>query len=135
MSSSDIQARLAQYGIAATSQRVEVAEVLLAKPQHLAAEQILAMLRGKGSRVSKATVYNTLHLFAEKGLVRALNIDPTRTFYDSTTHPHHHFYHVDLGQLSDIPDDQVRIMNLPPLPQGTELEGVEILVKIRDKSV
>ena len=135
MSRTDIQTRLAQFGIAPTSQRIEVAGVLLEKPQHLAAEQILAMLRSKGSRVSKATVYNTLHLFAEKGLVKELNVDPSRTFYDSTTHPHHHFYHVGRGKLTDIPDDQVRIMDLPPLPHGTELENVEVLVKIRDKSI
>lgn len=129
----DIQNRLAQFGIAATSQRIEVAGILLEKPQHLAADQILAMLRLQGSGVSKATVYNTLHLFAERGLVKALHVDPSRTFYDSTTHPHHHFYHVGRGQLSDIPEEQIRIMNLPPLPEGTELQNVEVLVKICDK--
>ncbi len=132
MSGSDLQARLTEYGIAPTSQRLEVAEILLDKPQHLAADQILAILRENGSRVSKATVYNTLHLFAEKGLVLELNVDPSRTFYDSTTHPHHHFYHVDRGTLSDIPNEQISIMDLPVLPQGTELENVEVLVKIRD---
>ena len=135
MSRTDIQNRLAQFGIAATSQRLEVAGILLEKPQHLAADQILAMLRLQGSGVSKATVYNTLHLFAEKGLVKALHVDPSRTFYDSTTHPHHHFYHVGRGQLSDIPEEQIRIMNLPSLPEGTELQNVEVLVKIRDKKV
>jgi len=135
MSRSDIQARMAQLGIAATPQRLEVAGVLLEKPQHLAADQILATLRRNGSRVSKATVYNTLHLFAEKGLVRALNVDPSRTFYDSTTHPHHHFYHTGMRELRDIPDEQVRILDLPPLPEGTELENVEVLVKIRDRKM
>ncbi len=135
MSRSDIQARMDKFGIAATPQRLEVAGVLLEKPQHLAADQILATLRKNGSRVSKATVYNTLHLFAEKGLVRALNVDPSRTFYDSTTHPHHHFYHVGMRELSDIPDEQIRILDLPPLPKGTELENVEVLVKIRDRQI
>ena len=133
MSRTDIQTRLAKCGIAVTSQRLEVAGILLEKPQHLAADQVLTMLRRKGSRVSKATVYNSLHLFAEKGLVRALHVDPSRTFYDSTTHPHHHFYHVGMGELSDIPEEQIRIMNLPSLPAGTELENVEVLLKIRDK--
>jgi len=135
MSRTDIQNRLAQFGIAATSQRLEVAGVLLEKPQHLAADQILAMLRLQGSGVSKATVYNTLHLFAEKGLVKALHVDPSRTFYDSTTHPHHHFYHVGRGQLSDIPEEQIRIMKLPSLPEGTKLQNVEVLVKICDKEI
>lgn len=65
--------------------------------------------------------------------MKALNVDPSRTFYDSTTHPHHHFYRVGMGELSDIPDGQIRIMNLPPLPPGTELENVEVLLKIRDQ--
>jgi Fur family iron response transcriptional regulator len=133
MASLDIPARLSEHGIAPTSQRLEVATVLLEKPQHLSADQIMDALRRSGSRVSKATVYNTLHLFGEKGLVRELNVDSSRTFYDSTTHPHHHFYHVDSGELSDIPSDQVRILGLPPLPPGTEEASVEVLVRIRSR--
>jgi Fur family iron response transcriptional regulator len=86
-----------------------------------------------GSRVSKATVYNTLHLFGARGLARELVVDPSRTFYDSTTHPHHHFYNVDSGQLSDIPGDDVRFLELPALPEGTEQESVEVLIKIRGR--
>ena len=119
MSLADLQNRLKNFGIAPTRQRLEVAEVLLEKPQHLSADQILAILRRKDSSVSKATVYNTLHLFGEKGLVRELHVDSSRTFYDSTTHPHHHFYHVQSGELSDIPASQVRLVDLPPLPPGT----------------
>jgi len=83
--------------------------------------------------VSKATVYNTLHLFGSKGLVKELNVDPSRKFYDSTTCAHHHFYNVDSGELSDIDKNQVSIMELPPLPDGTEQESVEVLIRIRDK--
>ena len=133
MSLADLQNRLKNFGIAPTRQRLEVAEVLLEKPQHLAADQILAILRRKDSSVSKATVYNTLHLFGEKGLIRELHIDSGRTFYDSTTHPHHHFYHVQSGELSDIPASQVHLVNLPPLPEGTRQDSIEVLIKIRDE--
>ena len=133
MSIADLRTRLQQYGIAPTTQRLEVAEILLQKPQHLAADQILAILRRKDSSVSKATVCNTLHLFGEKGLVRELHVDSSRTFYDSTTHPHHHFYHIETGELSDIPANQVHVMDLPPLPAGTQQDSVEVLIKIRDK--
>jgi len=132
MSDPDIVSRLARHDIVATPQRIEIAEILLDKPQHLSADQILEALRGNGSRVSKATVYNTLHLFGEKGLVREVNVDPTRTFFDSTTHPHHHFYNVDTGELCDIPDDQIEVLQLPPLPAGTVQESVEVLVRVRD---
>ena len=116
-----------------TSQRVEIAQVLLDRPQHLSADQIIDRLQRNGSRVSKATVYNTLKLFGEMGLVKEINVDATRKYYDSTTHAHHHFYHVETGELTDIPADKVGIMNLPPLPRGTEQAGIEVLIRVRDR--
>lgn len=133
MSRSEVLELFARHTILPTPQRVEVAEIILARPQHLSADQIIDRLRKLGSSVSKATVYNTLHLFGEKGLVRELYVDSSRTFYDSTTHPHHHFYHIETGELSDIPANQVHVMNLPPLPAGTQQDSVEVLIKIRDK--
>ena len=129
----DILETLRRHGVSPTAQRIEVAEVLLGRPQHLSADQILDKLKVAGSRVSKATVYNSLNLFSEKGLVREINVDPTRKFYDSTTHAHHHFYHVDTGELVDIANDRVSIPDLPSLPPGTEKESVEVLIRIRNK--
>ena len=134
MTRKDIVQKLKQYGVMPTSQRIEVASVLLARPQHLSADQIIDKLNGKRSSVSKATVYNTLKLFSEQGLVKELSVDSTRKFYDSTTHAHHHFFHVETGKLSDIPESQVSIKGLPPLPKGTEQESVEVLVRVRNKS-
>ena len=128
----DILKKLKQHGVMPTSQRVEVAAIL-ARPQHLSADQIMDKLKGRGSRVSKATVYNTLKIFSEQDIVKELIVDSSRKFYDSTTHSHHHFYHVDSGQLSDIPESQVSISGLPPLPKGTEQESVEVLIRVRDK--
>ena len=133
MSRKDILKKLKQQGVLPTSQRVEIAAILLARPQHLSADQIIDRLRRRGSRVSKATVYNTLKLFSEQGIVKELSVDSSRKFYDSTTHAHHHFYHVDSGQLTDIPAHQVSISDLPPLPIGTEQESVEVLIRVRDK--
>jgi Fur family iron response transcriptional regulator len=133
MSRPDILRKLEQHGVMPTLQRLEVADVLLDRPQHLSAEQILERLRQAGSRVSKATVYNTLKLFSECGLVKELTVDPERRYYDSTTHAHHHFFHVGTGELSDIPEDQVEILKLPPLPPGTEQESVEVLIRLRDR--
>ena len=133
MSRADIFEKLKRHGVMPTPQRIEVAEILLGRPQHLSADQIIDRLRDTGSRVSKATVYNTLKLFSEKALVREVNVDPSRKFYDSTTHAHHHFYHVDTGEIADIPADQVSIMSLPELPEGTEQESVEVLIRLRDR--
>jgi len=133
MARKDIVQKLKRYGVMPTSQRIEVASILLARPQHLSADQIIDKLKGKRSTVSKATVYNTLKLFSEQGLVKELSVDSTRKFYDSTTHAHHHFFHVETGKLSDIPESQVSIKGLPPLPKGTEQESVEVLVRVRNK--
>jgi Fur family iron response transcriptional regulator len=117
-----------------TPQRVEIAHILLERPQHLSAEQIIERLKASDSGVSKATVYNTLNLFAERGLIMEVMVDPVRKFYDSTTRPHHHFYNVDSGELSDIPDEQVHFAGLPDLPEGTESESIEVLIRVRDRA-
>ncbi len=134
MSRTDILYIFDRHGILPTPQRVEVAEILLDRPQHLSADQIIERLRQAGSAVSKATVYNTLNLFGECGIVKEVMVDPIRKFYDSTTRPHHHFYNVDTRELSDIADDLVEFSNLPPLPAGTSQESVEVLIKVRDAS-
>jgi Fur family iron response transcriptional regulator len=123
-----------QHGILPTPQRVEIAGILLERPQHLSADQIIDRLKLAGSGVSKATVYNTLNLFAERGLVKEVMVNPERKFYDSATHPHHHFYNVDSGELSDIPEGQVTFESLPDLPEGTERESVEVLIRVRGKA-
>ncbi len=133
MSRKEIVQKLKQYGVMPTSQRIEVASILLARPQHLSADQIIDKLDSRRSCVSKATVYNTLKLFSQQGLVKELNVDSSRKFYDSTTHAHHHFFHVESGKLTDIPDNQVSIKGLPPLPKGTEQESVELLIRVRNK--
>ena len=131
MSRTDILSLFDQYGILPTPQRVEIAEILLSRPQHLSADQIIERLRTGGSRVSKATVYNTLNLFGERGIVKEVMVDPERKFYDSTTRPHHHFYNVDTGELRDIPDQQVAFSQLPELPAGTSEESIEVLIRVR----
>ena len=132
MARSEILARFEDHGVLPTPQRLEVADVLLAKPQHLSADQIIEKLREDDSTVSKATVYNTLNLFEKRGLIKECLVDPERRFYDSTTQPHHHFYNADTGELSDIPMNDIEISGLPQLPAGTQLEGAELIVRIRN---
>jgi Fur family iron response transcriptional regulator len=131
MQRADILVEFSKYGILPTAQRLEVAGILLAKPQHLSAEQIIDRLRMNGSGVSKATVYNTLNLFSERGLVKECLVDPERRFYDSTTEPHHHFYNMDTGELTDIPHRNIQISGLPDLPEDFHLDGIEVVIKGR----
>jgi Fur family iron response transcriptional regulator len=134
MTRADLQSLFDQFGILPTPQRLDIAAILLQRPQHMSAEHIIDKLKGSGSKVSKATVYNSLNLFSKHGLVREVMVDPVRKFYDSTTHPHHHFYNVDSGELSDIPDEQVCFRDLPELPKGTARESTEVLIKVRDRN-
>ncbi|HEY6457694.1 MAG TPA: Fur family transcriptional regulator [Steroidobacteraceae bacterium] len=123
--------RLAGFGIRPTAQRVRIAGLLLCSPQHLSAEQILASLRAAGARVSKATVYNTLNLFAARGVIRQLSVDGARTWFDSNVEPHYHFHDMDTGALVDVPVPEVEFARLPTLPEGMEMAGIDLVIRVR----
>ena len=129
----DIKNKLKTAGVTPTSQRVDIAQVLFARPQHLSAEQVLNMVNENNhSTASKATVYNTLGLFAKKGLIKELNVDPTKVFYDSNVSKHFHFFNVDTNELNDIPDDGIHFDKLPELPEGTVSVGLEVILRIKN---
>ena len=132
MGRSEILLEFDRRAILPTPQRLEIAEILLEKAQHLSADQIIEELRARGSGVSKATVYNTLKLFDERGLVKERNFDPERRFYDSVTDPHHHFFNVDTGEIIDIPDDAIALERIPEFEGNGRLESVEVLIKVRE---
>ena len=125
--------RLTECGIRATAQRLRIAALLMAAPQHLSAEQILAQLRASGARVSKATVYNTLNLFAAHGLIRQLSVDGSRAWFDSNVEPHYHFHDLATGALIDVPVPAVEFSRLPPPPPGTEVAGIDLVIRLRRK--
>ena len=124
---------LTKQGVLPTAQRIDIALLTLVRPQHLSAEQIIATIRASGLRISKATVYNTLNLFCERGLLRTVDVDPTRQFYDSSTGMHHHFYNVDTAELTDIPVECVSLTVDTALPPGTEQAGVDVVVRVRGR--
>jgi Fur family iron response transcriptional regulator len=125
--------QLSECGIRPTPQRVRIASLLLSQPQHLSAEQILATLRAAGARVSKATVYNTLNLFADHGLIRLLCVDGTRAWFDSNVGPHYHFHCLSTGALIDVPVPEVAFSRLPAAPPGTEVAGIDLVIRLRKK--
>lgn len=129
----DIINKLKSSGVTPTAQRVDIAQVLFSRPQHLSAEQILKMVNEESnSTASKATIYNTLGLFAKKGLVRELIVDPSKVFYDSNVTKHFHFFNTDTSELTDIPADAINFDKLPELPEGSELSGLEVVVRIKN---
>jgi Fur family iron response transcriptional regulator len=119
------------HGISPTRQRIEIARVLTSRCAHLSAEQVLAIVNEHNSETSKATVYNTLKLFLEKKLIREVIVDPRKVFYDPTSTPHHHFYNVDTGELTDIDVAELDVSGMPRPPKGAVIEGIDIIVRTR----
>jgi Fur family iron response transcriptional regulator len=135
MDRAKIAGMLRASGIAPTHQRVEIAGVMFARCEHFSADQLLAQVNASFSEVSKATVYNTLRLFLEKKLIREVIVDPTRVFYEPITTPHHHFYNLASGELSDILGADLQISGLPALPEGMETESIDVIVRIRPRGL
>jgi Fur family iron response transcriptional regulator len=119
--------------ITPTAQRVEIARIVLARPQQLSAEQVICALKQGELAVSKATVYNTLGLFAAKGLVREVIVDPNKVFYDSNCSDHHHFYDVDSCTLTDIDARKIAVDGLPDVPRGKVVDRVDVIVRVRSR--
>lgn len=133
MSKDEILELFGKRNVMPTPQRLEIAAILLERPQHLSADQIIDRLRENGSSVSKATVYNTLNLFGERGIAREIMVDPVRKIYDSTRDQHFHYYNVDTGELRDISPDSVAISRQPDLPAGTEQLDVDIVIRVKNR--
>ena len=130
-----VEQRLRDHRLRPTKARIRIGMMLLESPKHLSADQIFDKLIEHGHCISKATVYNTLNVFAKHGMVSEVAVDPTRMYYDSTTLPHHHFYNIDTGQLTDIPRENLSVENIPRLPDNTEIEDLEIVIKIKNKQL
>jgi Fur family transcriptional regulator, iron response regulator len=128
----DLARQLEQAGIVPTGQRLHIAEVLFSNPRHLTARQICRLVNRQGPVACRATVYNTLNLFAQRGLVREIAVEAGRTFYDPDTRPHHHFYNVDTDELIDMPPDVLPLPARPPVPAGMRATDVSLVIKVRN---
>jgi Fur family iron response transcriptional regulator len=102
--------------------------------RHVTAEILHAEAVAGGERVSLATVYNTLHQFKRAGLVRELAIDGTRTYFDTNTSNHSHFYIEQDGRLLDIPEGSIRVDGLPEAPKGMRISHVDVVVRLVEDS-
>jgi Fur family iron response transcriptional regulator len=124
--------QLRTAGLRPTRQRLALAKLLFEKgPRHLTAEALHGEALNESIRVSLATVYNTLHQFTEAGLLREIVVDTSRSYFDTTTHEHGHFFHEASGQLMDI-EDQVQLAQLPSIPAGMRISGVDVVIRLAD---
>jgi len=129
----NVEEHLRSHGVTPTRQRLQIAGELLQAPVHLSADAVHARVRAAGANVSRATVYNTLSLLVERGLIRQVVVDAGRVFYDSNTAPHHHFFDTDAGELIDIPLDEVAVSGLPELPSDKQLDGIDVIVRVSSR--
>jgi Fur family iron response transcriptional regulator len=124
--------RLKTAGLRPTRQRLALAKLLFsAEDRHVTAEQLHHEALSADMRVSLATVYNTLHQFTDAGMLREVVVEAGRSYFDTNVSDHHHFFMVDSGDLMDIAGEHVAMQLLPEAPQGTAIERVDVIIRVR----
>lgn len=133
-SKDQVRQTLRDSGLRPTRQRISLAELLFAKgDRHLTAERLHEEAVSNDVPVSLATVYNTLHQFTEAGLLREVAVEGSKTYFDTNTSNHYHFFYERDGVLMDIPTDELDVQGLPEPPEGMEISRIDVLVRLTDK--
>lgn len=120
-------------GLRPTRQRLALAELLVGdgRHRHVTAESLFEAARSAGAAVSLATVYNTLRAFCAAGVLQEISVDGSKSYFDTNTRDHPHFYWEDEARLSDAPADQLEIRRLPEAPAGVEIASVDVVIRLR----
>lgn len=127
---------LSRAGLRPTRQRVALAELLVGDGlnRHVTAESLFESAGKAGVSVSLATIYNTLRSFTEAGLLTEITVDATRSYFDTRTDEHAHFYWEGEGHLTDAPRDAVAFAKVPDAPDGAEISRIDVVVRVRRTS-
>lgn len=129
-----VDKRVRDAGLRPTRQRVALANLIFAKgDRHLSAEELHEEAVGAGVPVSLATVYNALHQFTEAGLLRILAVEGSRTYFDTNTSDHHHFFIEGENKIFDIESGPVTVLDLPEPPEGMEIANVDVVIRLRPR--
>lgn len=124
--------RLRGAGLRPTRQRMALAKLLFESgDRHVTAEALHGEAQSAAVRVSLATVYNTLHQFTDAGLLREIVVDSARSYFDTNTSDHHHFFMEDKGELTDIPAVAIEVSRLPAPPVGHAIDRVDVVIRVR----
>jgi Fur family iron response transcriptional regulator len=127
-----LMAVLRMAGLRPTRQRLALAELLFGGPhRHVNAEQLHGEAEAAGVQVSLATIYNSLHQFRQAGLLREISVDASRSYFDTDTTDHHHFFIEDEQRIVDIPSNSIRITGLPDTPEGMVVTHVDVIVRVK----
>ncbi len=129
---SELKAMLRKSGLRPTRQRMSLAGILYAHGhRHISAESLQAEAIAEKVPVSLATIYNTLHQFTEAGLLREVAVDGSRTYFDTNTSDHHHFFVEDSNEVFDVPAGETGVARVPEPPPGYEISRVDVVVRLR----
>lgn len=125
-------AEMEQRGIRPTRQRLALGRLLFGDgmDRHVTPEGLYEEARARGYDMALATVYNTLHSFAEAGLLHPLKVAPGRQWYDTRTDEHHHFYYIEEERLEDIAPERIGFAKLPEPPQGMRSDGIDVIIRV-----
>ena len=129
--------KLRSSGLRPTKQRVAICKILFNRKEtfHFTISQLKKIAeKNIKKKISLATLYNTVHAFEKEGYLKAISLKGNKTFFDTNTKNHHHFYDQDMSQLIDIEDKNISVSNLPKTPSGKKIKSVEVLVKIEDSN-
>ena len=129
--------KLRASGLRPTKQRLAICKVLFDRKAtfHFTIEKLKKIIEKESKKkISVATLYNTVNAFKEKGYLKEIAIKGNKTFFDTNTSHHHHFYDEDMSQLVDIEDKNISVNYLPKTPKGKKIKSVEVLVKIADNN-
>jgi len=122
-------------GVRPTRQRTALASLLVGdgNHRHVTAESLFSAVQERGDPVSLATIYNTLRAFCQAGLLHEITVDGSKSYFDTNTGDHPHFYWEDSGLLTDAPADQLKITHIPDAPTGAEIASVDVVIRLRRK--
>ena len=126
---------LKDNGLKPTTQRnLVVKQLLIGDDKHFTAEDLYDEMKLKKKNISLATIYNTLHSFVEKNILKLISVKEGKTIFCTNMKNHYHFFNSKTGKLTDIPYEKIKIKKLPKPPKGTKIDNIEITINLNTKS-
>ena len=128
--------KLRNSGLRPTKQRLQICEVLFdtEKTFHFTINDLVKIIeKNTNEKISLATVYNTIHAFNKKGYVKEVTISNDRTYFDTNTTSHHHFYDLRTNELIDIDSEKIQLKHVPQPPKGKKINGIEVVINVREE--
>ena len=129
--------RLRSSGLRPTKQRLTICKILFDRKDtfHFTIDKLKKKIeKNTKSKISLATVYNTVHAFKNNGYLKEISLQGNKTFFDTNSKSHHHFYDQDTGDLVDIKNEDIILSKLPSTPKGKKIKEIEVTVSIANNS-